>query len=60
MIETVDDQSDAFSENIPAQEALDAVNEEFGASFGESEESTQLLHASDNVLSRQALLRSWR
>ena len=58
MIETVDDQSDAFSENIPAQEALDAVNEEFGASFGESEESTQLLHASDNVLSRQALLRS--
>src|SRR6056297_572935 len=58
MIETVEDQSDAFSEDIAAQEALDAVNEEFGASFGDSEESTQLLQSSDNVLSKPALLRS--
>ena len=58
MIQTVEDQSDAFSEDIAAQEALDAVNEEFGASFGDSDESTQLLQAGDNVLSRQALVDS--
>ncbi len=58
MITTVEDQSDAFSEDIAAQEALDAVNEEFGASFSGDDESTQLLQSGDNVLSRQALLRS--
>ncbi|TQQ82048.1 efflux RND transporter permease subunit [Halonotius roseus] len=58
MIETVEDQSDAFSEDIDAQEALDAVNEEFGATFGDSEESTQLLQESQNALSKPALLRS--
>ncbi|MFO7833716.1 MAG: MMPL family transporter [Halohasta sp.] len=58
MIETVEDQSDAFSEDIEAQEALDAVNEEFGASFDGGDESTQLLQEGDNVLGRQALLDS--
>jgi len=58
MIETVEDQSDAFSEDIDAQEALDAVNEEFGATFGDDEESTQLLQDSQNALSKPALLRS--
>ncbi|RJX44603.1 RND transporter [Halonotius aquaticus] len=58
MIQTVEDQSDAFSEDIDAQEALDAVNEEFGATFGDDEESTQLLQDSQNTLSKPALLRS--
>ena len=58
MIQTVEDQSDAFSEDIAAQEALDAVNEEFGATFGDDEETTQLLQNSQDALSKQALLRS--
>ncbi|ERH01560.1 MAG: putative exporters of the RND superfamily [Halonotius sp. J07HN6] len=58
MIESVEDQSDAFSEDIAAQEALDAINEEFGATFGPEEETTTLLQSSDNVLSKEALANS--
>jgi len=58
MIQSVEDQSESFSEDIAAQEALDAINEEFGATFGDNEGSTQLLQSSDNALSKPALLRS--
>jgi predicted RND superfamily exporter protein len=46
-----------FAEDIPAQEALERVNEEFSPSYGEDVGSTQLIQRGTNVLSKPALLR---
>ena len=45
-----------FAEDIPAQDALDQINDEFLPVFGENTGSTQLIQRSPNVLSRQSLL----
>ncbi len=50
--------TEAFTEGLPEQEALDAINDEFGDRFEEDRASTQLIHVGDNVLSKPELLRS--
>ncbi|MUV86077.1 MMPL family transporter [Natronomonas sp. CBA1123] len=46
-----------FAESTPAQEALDEVNQKFSPAFGADSGSTQLIQDSENVLSRDAMLR---
>ena len=56
---TVDEEAtEAFTEGLPEQEALDAINDEFGDRFAEDSASTQLIHAGDNVLAKPELVRS--
>ncbi len=50
--------TDAFTEGLPEQEALDSINDEFGDRFEEDQGSTQLIHVGDNVLSKPELVRS--
>jgi predicted RND superfamily exporter protein len=45
-----------FAGDIPAQEALEDINQEFGTPFGASTGSTQLIQKGDNVLSKKGLL----
>ena len=60
MVTTDSDATDSFTQDIPAQNALDAVEDEFEAPFAADDESTQLVHTSTNVLSRTELLASLR
>ena len=50
--------TDAFADDVPAQEALDAVDEEFEPPFEEDGASTQLIQRGENVLTRDGLLRT--
>ena len=52
--------TDAFTENLEEQDALDAVNQEFDDPFEPNSESTQLIHTGGNVLTKEALLRDLR
>ncbi|MDX1746811.1 MAG: MMPL family transporter, partial [Halobacteriales archaeon] len=52
--------TEQFAEEVPAEEALRAVNEEFGPRFAEGEGSTQLIQSSTNVLSKEEVLRMLR
>ncbi|WP_416841070.1 efflux RND transporter permease subunit [Haloferax sp. DFSO52] len=45
-----------FTNDSPAQEALDDVNREFSPAFETSSGSTQLIQRSSNVLSKQSML----
>ena len=45
-----------FTDDSPAQTALDNVNEEFSPTFSESNGSTQLIQRGSNVLSKEELL----
>ena len=58
LITTDSEATDAFTEGLPEQEALDAVNDEFGDRFEEDQATTQLVHVSDNVLAKTELRRS--
>ncbi|SFR42270.1 efflux RND transporter permease subunit [Halogeometricum limi] len=49
-----------FAEDIPAQNALDRINDEFLPVFGEDTGSTQLIQRSPNVLSKQSMLQMLR
>jgi predicted RND superfamily exporter protein len=49
-----------FAEDIPAQDALTAVNNEFSPRFGEDVGSTQLIQKAPNVLAKGELLRMLR
>ncbi|MWV40584.1 MMPL family transporter [Natrialba sp. INN-245] len=57
-IESEEGEMDAFTEGIPEQDALDAVDEEFEGAFDAGEESTQLVHTGTDVLTREELVRS--
>lgn len=47
-----------FTEDVPAQQALENVNEQFGPRIERTDtQSTQLIQRGDNVLAREALLR---
>jgi predicted RND superfamily exporter protein len=48
---------EAFTEDIPAEQALEDIDREFGNSFGASTGSTQLIQSAPNVLSKAELLR---
>ena len=49
--------ADQFTEDIPAQQALDDIDEEFETAIGGSVTSAQLIVTDDNVLSRSTLTR---
>jgi len=49
-----------FTDNSPAQDALDAVDRVFGTSFSSDTASTQLIQRDQNVLAKPALLRMLR
>ncbi len=49
--------ADQFTQDIPAQQALDDIDEEFEESIGGAATSAQLIVSDDNVLSRPALVR---
>ena len=52
--------TDAFTEGLDEQEALEAVNQEFDDPFEPDSESTQLIHTGGNVLTKEALTRELR
>jgi predicted RND superfamily exporter protein len=60
LISTETDSTESFTDDLPEQQALDAVNEEFEPPFEPDGESTQLIHTGDNVLTKEALLRNAR
>jgi len=60
MVSTDSDATDSFTQDIPAQNALDAVEDEFEDPFAAEDESTQLVHTGTDVLSRQAMLANLR
>ena len=60
MVTTDSDATDSFTQDVPAQNALDAVEEEFEAPFAPDDESTQLVQTGTNVLSRTDLLSNLR
>jgi predicted RND superfamily exporter protein len=60
LISTETDSTDSFTEDLPEQQALDAVNEEFEPPFESDAESTQLIHTGGNVLTKEALVRNAR
>ena len=49
-----------FAADIPANNALEDINQEFGSSFSEGGGSTQLIQRGDNVLAREQLLNMLR
>ncbi|AXR79175.1 efflux RND transporter permease subunit [Natrarchaeobaculum sulfurireducens] len=59
-ISTEADPSDSFTEDIPEQDALDAINDEFEGPFAAEEETTQLVHVGNDVLTRQEVLATLR
>src|SRR6056297_1312347 len=60
MVSTDSDATDSFTQDVPAQNALDAVEDEFEDPFAAEDESTQLVHTGTDVLSRQAMLANLR
>jgi len=50
--------ADQFTQDIPAQRALDDIDEEFETSIGGSATSAQVIVTDDNVLSRSTLIRT--
>ena len=55
-IETETDATGGFTDDLPEQEALDAINAEFDDPFEPSSESTQLIHVGNDVLTRGELV----
>jgi len=60
LISTETDATDSFTDDLPEQQALDAINEEFEGTFEPDGESTQLIHTGDNILTKRALVRNLR
>ncbi len=58
LVTTDTDATDSFTDDLPEQDALDSVNEEFEGPFQTSDETTQLVHTGENVLTKEALVRS--
>jgi len=56
-IPSTDSQTDAFTEGLAEQEALDAINEEFGDPFvSEDDAATTIIQSSNDVLSKEQLV----
>ncbi|WP_338728448.1 MMPL family transporter [Haladaptatus sp. DJG-WS-42] len=52
--------TEQFAEEVPAEEALQAINTEFSPAFSTGGGSTQLIQTNENVLSKQGMLRMLR
>ena len=59
-IETQTDVTEGFTEGLPEQEALDAIDDEFDDPFAADEQTTQLIHVGNDVLTREELLNMLR
>ena len=60
-ITTEEDETEGFAEDVPEQEAFEAINEEFGDPFATQQaDTTQVIHVGGNVLTREELLRVLR
>ena len=59
-VTTETDATGGFTDDLPEQEALDAINDEFDDPFEAGEETTQLIHDGNDVLTRGELLNSLR
>lgn len=57
---TTETGTDDFTEDTPAFEALEEINDNFESGFGEGSGSTQLIQRGENVLSKQGVLRMLR
>jgi len=57
MISTQTDSTEGFTDALPEQDALDAVNQEFDQPFATDAQTTQLIHSGSNVLTKEALVR---
>lgn len=57
LIDVEQEATDSFIEDVPEQQAFEAIQEEFGDPFAPSTETSQVLHSSDNVLSKPELVR---
>ncbi len=57
---TTETGTDEFTEDTPEFEALEEINDNFEAGFGEGTGSTQLIQRGENVLSKQGILRMLR
>ena len=55
-VETQTEPTEGFSEDLPEQEALDAIDSEFDEPFETETESTQLIHHGNDVLTREGTL----
>ncbi|GAB6878793.1 hypothetical protein JCM17823_10670 [Halorubrum gandharaense] len=55
-VTTETDATGGFTDDLPEQEALDAINAEFDDPFEADEETTQLIHDGNDVLTRGELL----
>ena len=55
-IPSTDSQTDSFTEGLAEQEALDAINEEFGDPFATDGDSTQIIQDGRDVLSKERLI----
>ena len=60
MISMVEDEDEAFTEDIDEFQALEAINDEFGPAFDDAETSTTVIQTSDNVLDQRELTRNLR
>lgn len=52
--------TEQFAEEVPAEQALQRINEEFEPAFAPNEGSTQLIQSAENVLAKKELLRMLR
>jgi len=57
---TTETGTDDFTEDTPAFDALEEINDNFESEFGEGSGSTQLIQSGENVLSKQGVLRMLR
>ncbi|WP_122088122.1 efflux RND transporter permease subunit [Halalkalicoccus subterraneus] len=53
----LDEGTQGFAEDVPAQDALDDVNQQFEPPFQDDQPSTQLIQRGDNVLTKAELVR---
>lgn len=53
----LDEGTEGFAEGVPAQDALEDVNQQFEPPFQEDQPSTQLIQRGDNVLTKEELVR---
>jgi len=60
MISMVEDEDEAFTEDLDEFQALEAINDEFGSPFDDADTQTTVIQTSGNVLEQRELVRNLR
>lgn len=60
LITLEEETTQSFTTDLPEQEALETINEQFASPFSASAPSTQLIHVGNNILSKSELARNLR